>query len=981
MIPSFIPNHKQRKAIEHVHGPMLVLAGAGTGKTSVLVERIARLIENGHAEPEEILAVTFTENAAAELVDRVEKRLQQRDSAIWAGTFHGYCFGLLKRMRSDFFTLVQEDVYVFLRQRIEQLGLKHFIKPSDVGQFLEDLRNFFDRCNEELIGPEQFQKYVDSLVPGSGVIPRNCRSKEFDQLGEAVILERWREIARVYANSMRLLQENNVGTFSMQISKAVGLLQRNPVLLEAEQRRAKFILIDEFQDCNSSNIILAELLAGKSRNIFAVGDPDQAIYRFRGASSAAFEEFQSRFPETAAATLDENQRSRGNILRVAYAVIRTNPAIRSLGKRELFERRELQSARDRREAEQGKLVFDEPVEAAISDTDAQEAADVANAIQELRAGQGKGPVLSLAVLYRQHNHREKMVAELAARGIPFIVRGISVLETGTGRDLLATVRAMVEPRDSESLFRVAAFPRFGMEPLELREKLAAARGDRPFIEILSGMESGKRLLEEIGRIRETVASCPSAAGVVASVIREFGFDGADPVVRAFQRFTNEWEGKPFEQDKSARAFLQYLDYLQEVRGAVPLWSEEELEQIEREHPEAVRLMTAHSAKGLEFDRVWILRAVSTAFPTTYREALFEFPPQLRSSIATGDSKEVHEQEERRLFYVAITRARDGLAIHTRAGRSKHKTPTGFLRPLLEDRGLSTAIRKRFITQAPQQNGRIVPKSAVAGWLLLPPSFKGDSVTLSANAVESYSTCPMKFKLQQDWQVPGEIAAALQFGNAIHTVLRSYYSPKAGNDPMSAEDVIAAFKAKFDSVAVEDPTQRKLYEERGIQQLRAMLEAQPRGSIDVIDAEVAFAFSLNGRQVRGRIDRLDRIDGNRVRVVDYKTGAPKTQEFADGSLQLSIYSMAAAKMGFDPAELVFINLQNNESVTTHRTPARLEHAERKIQDAADGMAAGRFDPKPGPHCKWCDYARLCPATEQQVHVPANGKQAAKASQAR
>src|SRR5690348_6547318 len=143
MPSSFIPNHKQRRAIEHVHGPMLVLAGAGTGKTSVLVERIARLIENGHAEPEEILAITFTENAAAELVERVEKRLQQRESAIWAGTFHGYCFGLLKRMRSDFFTLVQEDVYVFLRQRIEQLGLKHFIKPSDLGQFLEDLRNFF----------------------------------------------------------------------------------------------------------------------------------------------------------------------------------------------------------------------------------------------------------------------------------------------------------------------------------------------------------------------------------------------------------------------------------------------------------------------------------------------------------------------------------------------------------------------------------------------------------------------------------------------------------------------------------------------------------------------------------------------------------------------------------------------------------------------------------------------------------------------
>src|SRR5262249_15252342 len=160
-----------------------------------------------------------------------------------------------------------------------------------------------------------FQKYVDSLQCGPG-LPRNCRSKEVDQLGEQEILDRWREIARVYSNSVRLLEEENLGTFGMMISRAVGLLRSNAKLLEQEQRLARFILIDEFQDCNSSNITLAELLGGAEKNIFAVGDPDQAIYRFRGASSAAFEEFQRRFLETQGVILDENQRSRGNILRV-----------------------------------------------------------------------------------------------------------------------------------------------------------------------------------------------------------------------------------------------------------------------------------------------------------------------------------------------------------------------------------------------------------------------------------------------------------------------------------------------------------------------------------------------------------------------------------------------------------------------------------------------------------------------------------------
>src|SRR5262249_56882913 len=153
---------------------------------------------------------------------------------------------------------------------------------------------------------------------------------------------------------MRLLERENMGTFGMMSRNAVRVLQSDAEPLERERGRARFILIDEFQDCNSSNIILAELLAGGARNIFAVGDPDQAIYRFRGASSAAFEEFQKRFPETDGVVLDENQRSRGNILRVAFAAINENPPVQSLGERVKFQRAPLQSGRDRREPQGGR---------------------------------------------------------------------------------------------------------------------------------------------------------------------------------------------------------------------------------------------------------------------------------------------------------------------------------------------------------------------------------------------------------------------------------------------------------------------------------------------------------------------------------------------------------------------------------------------------------------------------------------------------
>jgi len=964
----FILNPKQKAAIEHPGGPVLVLAGAGTGKTTVLVERIAWLIEQKHARPEEILAITFTENAAWELKSRVERRLSRR-APISTGTFHGYCFDILRRTGKDFFVLTPEDVYVFLRQRIAQLELKRFIKPSDLGQFLEDLRDFFDRCHEELIGPEEFQKWVDCLQPGVG-LPRNCKSKQVDELGDEEILERWREIARVYRNATRLLEEERLGTFGMMISGAVKLLRSDPALLAEEQARARFILIDEFQDCNSSNISLAEVLAGEEQNIFAVGDPDQAIYRFRGASSAAFEEFQRRFPGTRGVALDENQRSRGNILRVAFAAIDQNPPVRTAGVNVEFERAPLQSGRDLRETQNGLFAFDEPVEIVISRQDQGEAGDIADAIQQLRQGTNRKHRPSMAVLYRSHFHREKLIEALAARQIPFIVKGLDVLSTPLARDLLAVVNAVINENDAESMFRICAFPQFKVEPEELRIRLAGAGRDKTFKSVLETFEGGKRVLDAAATARAFVREQGlTATGALTYLARQFELPEGDPAIRALLRFAREWEAKPFIEEKFLPAWLAYLELFQEGGGSVPLHSEEELAVIEEKNPEAVRLMTVHGAKGLEFDHVWVLRAIAPAFPVYFREKVFEYPADLRRSLAIGDSKEVHEQEERRLFYVAITRARDRLAIHSRPGRGKDATPPGFLRPIMQNRRIAAAILCRQNRVPNDAASAVAEISPISTWMLMPPAFNTAELALSANAVESYSTCPLRFKLERDWKIPGEAAVAMQYGSAIHTVLRQYYDPAPNTTEQSADELVAAFKAEFGKAVIDDPYQRELYEKQGGEQLRALLRSQPRGSMEVIGAEVSFNFTLGTQKMRGRIDRMDRIEGNEVRVIDYKTGAPKTRRYADDSLQLSIYSMGASAMGYVPRELLFLNLQGTEMVSTTRTPPQLQKARLRIEDAARGIATGEFEPSPGQHCVWCEYRRLCPATEQRVFVPA------------
>ncbi|HET9164811.1 MAG TPA: ATP-dependent helicase, partial [Candidatus Angelobacter sp.] len=609
----FTPNPRQKQAIEHALGPMLVLAGAGTGKTTVLVERIAWLIEQGHAKPEEILAITFTDNSAAELKARVEKRLRRKTAGVkttfFAGTFHAYCLGVLKRAGQDFNLLLPEDVYVFLRQRIDQLGLKRFIKPADLGQFLEDLKNFFDRCHEELVGPERFQEYVDCLRVGSDM-PRNCRAKDVDAMGAPEIIERWQEIARVYTNSMRLLERENLGTFGMMIRNAVRLLESDVALLERERRRARFILIDEFQDCNSSNIILAQLLAGDEQNIFAVGDPDQAIYRFRGASSAAFEEFQKRFPQTDGVVLDENQRSRGNILRVAYAAINENPPVQSLGERVKFQRAQLESGRDRRDQEGGRFVFDEPVEIVLSDSHEGEAAVIGEEIAQLRSN-GQAEECSMAVLYRQHMQREDLMAELAARDIPFIVTGLNVLETAMARDLLALAGAVGNDNEVDSLFRVCALPMFQVSADDLRKKLGTPGGPKSFRAVLQTVESAAPVLEAVKQARAFIAEQKlGAEAAITYLIRQFGLPEHDPVTQAILRFAATWEKKAFVKDDSLPEFLQYLEYYQQGRGILPLYTEEQMAELERRHPEAVQLMSVHAAKGLEFSHVWLLRVTS-----------------------------------------------------------------------------------------------------------------------------------------------------------------------------------------------------------------------------------------------------------------------------------------------------------------------------------------------------------------------------------
>jgi len=974
---SFLPDERQRQAIEHIHGPMLVVAGAGTGKTSVLIHRIARLVQDGHAKPEEILALTYTVAAAGEMRDRVSALLGQK---IQAATFHDYCFTMLKNAGKDFGVLDEKDLWIYLRKRVHELRLEHYIRAANVGQFLDDLLRFLARCHDELVTPEKYADYVQRLERGESSVPRVAKSK--DQLNDAEVLGRCQEIARVFSTTERWLREENYGSFSHMITRAHEMLTTDEKLLAAEQARARFILVDEFQDANFAQIQILSALAGNQANVFAVGDPDQAIYRFRGASSAAFHLFRRHFPQTKLVVLGKNRRSTTPILQCAFAVVDKNPPVFRANESTAlaYRRTPLQSARDEQASQAGRPLPTFPVEAISFAGKDAEAPDVVRIIEETRR-RSRCKWKDFAVLYRSHLHRDDVVQQLADREIPFSIENMDVSDTPEVRDLFACVAAVVDLASDASLFRVAALPQFDVDPTQLRSALRAIAKDSkegvvvPLASILDTVAGGAVVLDSVRQARDEVNSKKAKAHAALRLIgKKFQLNLDSAVLQAALKFAADWEEKRTTKTKDLSEWIEYLAYFREACGVIPMASKED--------EDAVRLMTAHGAKGLEFSHVFILRATSGSFPLAYRETLVEFPRELRDpdSAAAGDDKTLNDQEERRLFYVAMTRAKDSLHIYGKQGLGRDKTPAGLMRELIGNAGLQPWLRARAALPSQPELIEIAAAADTAhpqgshlpAWLELPP-IEGLGARLSATAVETYETCPLQFKFEREWKLSRQLHAAVQYGAAMHRVLRTFYDSVRLGRTKRDDELLQLFRDDLASSGIQDDYQRDLYLQQGVEHLKDFLAATHSAPApEVLHTEEWFDVQIAGTKVAGRIDRMDRLPDGSVAIVDYKTGKARSQEDADESLQLSIYAMAAQqKWGYRVGDLAFHNLEGNVAVVSKRAEFQLEQARERVQAVARGIAAGDFEPDPGFHCTFCAFRGLCPAREKRApNVAAN-----------
>ncbi|PZN08763.1 MAG: DNA helicase PcrA [Bacillota bacterium] len=622
-------NPAQREAVTHPGGPVLVLAGAGSGKTRVLTRRVAYLLQQGVA-PHQILAITFTNKAAREMRERVEQLVGAQARDMWIGTFHASCVRILRRdghrvgYDRNFVILDEDDRRTVLREVLKERNLSETrYPPNAVGAMISAAKN-------QLLGPEAFA----------------ARHRDFYR----------QQVAAVYAAYQERLQKNGAMDFDDLLMQTVRLFEEAPDVLASYQRRFVHILVDEYQDTNHAQYRLLRLLAAGHRNLFVVGDPDQSVYRWRGADITNILRFEEDYPDARVVRLELNYRSTASILAAAQAVIEHNT---------------------QRKEKQLRSVHGEGARVVVfgAADEHDEAWFVAREMERLHdEGYEYG---DMAVLYRTHAQSRVVEETLLRRGIPYrIVGGLKFYERKEVKDILAYLRLAVNPDDRISLRRVINVPRRGIGEATLAR--LEAHLDRAGVGLLDALAQA----EAIPGITRPQAAALAAFGEVIADLAALAQQrpAYDVIAFALDR-TGYREMLEQERTPDARTRLENLEELLSVArdferqrgpGDAPLVDflaevalVSDVDQLE-EGARAVSLMTLHSAKGLEFDVVFITGMEEGVFP---------------HSRSLDDPQEL--EEERRLCYVGMTRARQRLYLcftrqRTLFGATRRQVPSRFL---------------------------------------------------------------------------------------------------------------------------------------------------------------------------------------------------------------------------------------------------------------------------------------------------------------
>ncbi|OGE76706.1 MAG: hypothetical protein A3C85_04280 [Candidatus Doudnabacteria bacterium RIFCSPHIGHO2_02_FULL_48_21] len=954
-------NAEQEKAVTHKDGPLLIVAGAGTGKTTVITRRIAYLIEQG-AKPDEILALAFGEKAAGEMEERVDMLVPTGYVNMQISTFHAFGEQILREYGieiglPDFKVLNEVGQWLLVRNNLDKFDLDYYRPLGNPTKFIKAMLSHFSRLKDELITPEEYLDYAEKLELDTGGAETRT---EDDVPGEP---KRLREIAGAYHVYNKMLVENSALDFGDLINYTLQLLKKRPKILARLQRRYKYILVDEFQDTNLAQYELLKLLAAPDNNITVVGDDDQSIFKFRGASISNILHFQKDYPEGKFISLTDNYRSGQKILDSAYDFIQANNPDRLEIKLKLSKKLKSQTTSP------GQILHLEASDYLL------EANLVVNKIAEL---QREYPALTLndfAILARSHGTLEPFLTKLEEEGVPFIYFANKGLYNKTIiLDILAYFKLLDNYHESPALYRVLKLPIFRISHDAIVEYASyAKRKSLSLFEALKiaaptiddDSKTGIRLFFEILRKHSELVKTKTADQIYVAAINDLKFTNRidtathegmqnarylETFRRRIQDFQNE------SPDKSTRTFLTTL-LLEQEAG-----EEGDVEFDPESGPEAVKLLTVHAAKGLEFTHVFVVGMVDKRFPTIERREQIEIPVELiKEFLPEGD---FHIEEERRLFYVAMTRAKLGLYLTSAEdyGGKRKKRPSLFL----HDLGL---VEKTKAAKATGQVAIVKRIKFEPFKLPLPKYFSFSQISL-------FEKCPLEYKYRYIMRLPVAGSGVQSFGITIHTVLEKYLN--LYKQTINSPDLFGS-PAKPELPAFE--TLRSIYEKSWIDDWydsRQQMEEYKKVGMRIITdfyaecqannpkpkyLEKAFKLKLGNYYFTGKIDRVDETDLG-LRIIDYKTGASRNIEKVDKKQLLSYQWAATEAFGEKVADLQYWYLKDKLEKKSFLGGAKdieelkqdfLEWVE-KIVDCTRSNAFLKYDQQ-ASHKTKCKYLEL------------------------
>ena len=927
-------NKEQQEAVRHDGGPLLIVAGAGTGKTTVITSRIAYLIEQKLAKPEEILALTFTDKAAQEMSDRVDQLLDIGYVDMWISTFHAFCERLLRDRGLDiglspnFKLLDQTGSWLLVRQNIGRFKLKYYKPLGNPTKFIHILLDHFSRCKDQAITPADYLKY----------------SKLDNEEKEKIA-----EVARTYRTYQMLLLENNSLDFGDLLAYALQLFQKRPAILKHYRAKFKYVLVDEFQDTNLIQYQLIKLLSEPKNNLTVCADDDQAIYRWRGASFGNIVQFGQDYPEAKQVVLVKNYRSCQNILDLTYKFIQANNP----------DRLEFRNKIDKR------LVAADDCRATISHlhygTGEQEVLGIINTIIQIKRDEKDATFGDFAILVRANEYANSVARACERAGLPYQFLALKGLYSKPViLDIISYLKLLDDYTENSAVWRVLKLPMFSIADTDIiKITQHASRLGMPLFEALRQLAliNGVTKTGAAGITKLLALYDKQLAGAAQKGISEILLSFLDEsgyllhLVKQEKRADLDYIGQFFNKVKEFEQSCNdpnLHEFVRQMSMELESGEEGKLSFDINQGPDVVRIMTVHAAKGLEFKHVFITNLVDRRFPSSQRSEPIEIPPTLaRDIMPEGDA---HLQEERRLFYVAMTRARLGLYFTSAIeyNGTQPKKISRFLTELGYDG--ANPIGGVKTVKIKNHNGNNNQK------LALPEHF-------SFTQLAAFAKCPRQYFYAHIWKLRTPEKAVFAFGKTMHNTLYEFMK-ETWHKKASQAKLLETFKREWIDYGFHDAKEKEDYRKLGKRSLKSFWAEYRKNAPEVIALngepalELGFNLKINGYTLCGKIDRIDNTKKG-IEIIDYKTGTVKEKLRPEDKQQLLIYQIAAQEvLGIEPGQLSYLYLENGSRASFIGTDKDVAQQKEKIVEEIEEIKTSDFRAKPGWQCSWCDYKNIC-----------------------